>query len=65
MKQLEECIMRSHRKHSTLVMAIGTPQLYLVTLCEEPTDVWDALKHHFERDTLANNMLLNSISERK
>lgn len=32
-------------------MAISTPQLYLVTTCEHPKDVWDTL--HFERETLA------------
>ena len=49
---------KSQKALSTLVMAIGTPQLYLITSCEEPTDAWDALKQHFERDTLANKLFL-------
>ena len=33
-------------------MAIATSQLYLITSCENPKDVWDALRKHFERDKL-------------
>jgi len=45
---------KSQRAFSTIVMAISTPQLYLVTLCEGPKEAWDALRKHFERDTLAS-----------
>ena len=43
---------------STSVMAIATSKLYLITLCEKPRDVWDALRKHFERDTLAKILFL-------
>ena len=39
-------------------MAITTPQLYLVTSCEQPKDTWDTLRKHFERETLANKLFL-------
>ena len=49
-----EAVRRTFRENSqkalsTIVMAISTPQLYLVT-CEAPKDVWDMLRSHFERD---------------
>jgi hypothetical protein len=43
----------SQKAISTMVMTITTPQLYLVTSCEKPKVVWDTLKKHFERETLA------------
>ena len=49
---------RSQKAFSTLVMAIGTSQLYLVTSIEHPKEAWDALRDHFERDTLANKLFL-------
>ena len=49
---------RSQRAFSTIVMAITTPQLYLVTTCEEPKDAWDVLRNNFERETLANKLFL-------
>ena len=49
---------RSQRAFSTIVLAISTPQLYLVTSCEKPKDAWDALRNHFERETLANKLFL-------
>ena len=39
---------KSQRAFSTIVLAISTPQLYLVTSCEKPKDAWDALRNHFE-----------------
>ena len=39
-------------------MAIDTPQLYLVTSYDQPKDAWDALRNHFERETLANKLFL-------
>ena len=49
---------RLHKAFSTIVLAINSAQLYLVTSCEEPKQAWDALKNHFERETLANKLLL-------
>ena len=43
---------------SNLVLGMKTSQLYLVTSCTTPKDAWDALRNHFERDTLANKILL-------
>ena len=37
----------------------GTSQLYLVASSEHPKEAWDALRKHFERDTLANKLSLN------
>ena len=49
----------SQKTISTIVMAISTPQLYLVTSCsEEPKDIWDTLRKHFEHETLANKLFL-------
>ena len=49
---------KSQKALSTIVMAISTPLLYLVTSCEQPKDVWDTLRKHFERETLANKLFL-------
>ena len=49
---------RLQKTFSTIVLAINTAQLYLVTSCEEPQQAWDALKRHFERETLANKLFL-------
>ena len=49
---------RSQKAFSTLALAIVTSQLYLVTSCETPKDAWDALRSHFERNTLANKLFL-------
>ncbi len=46
-------------------MGISTAQLYLVTSCESPKDVWDTLRSHFERDTLANKLFLKKKYFRK
>jgi len=55
----------SQKALSTIVMAISTPQLYLVTSCESPKDVWDTLRNHFERETLANKLFLKKKYFRK
>ena len=47
---------KAQKAFSTIIMAIGTPQLYLVTSCEEPKEAWDNLCGHFERETLANKL---------
>lgn len=56
----EQSSRRCRRKHafSTIIMAISTSQLYLVTSFDQPKNAWDALRDHFERDTLANKLLL-------
>ena len=51
---------KSQRVFSTMVLAIGTSQLYLVTSCEKPREAWDSLRNHFERDTLANKLFLKT-----
>ena len=49
---------RLQKAFSTIVLAIESTQLYLVTSCEEPKQAWDALKKHFERETLGNKLFL-------
>lgn len=46
-------------------MTISTPQLYLVTPCNSPVQVWDTLKSNFEQATLANEVLLKKQYFRK
>ena len=40
------------------------PQVYRVTSCETPKDIWDALRRHFERDTLSNKTLGRALDPR-
>ena len=47
----EQSFRRSHRVFSTIVMAINTTQLYLVTSYYQPNDAWDILRNHFECET--------------
>ena len=49
---------KSLKAFSTIVLAISSSQLYLVTSCDSPKAAWDALRNHFERDTLANKLFL-------
>ena len=49
---------RLQKAFSTIVFAIDSAQLYLITSSEEPKQVWDALRKHFERETLANKLFL-------
>ena len=49
---------RSQKAFSTIIMAIDASQLYLITSAEEPTSAWNALRSHFETDTLANKLML-------
>ena len=49
---------RLHKAFSTIVLTMDSAHLYLVTSSEEPKQAWDALKNHFERETLANKLLL-------
>ena len=39
-------------------MSVATSQLYLITSCEQLKQAWDALKRHFERESLANKLFL-------
>lgn len=48
---------RLHKAFSTIVLAVDSAQLYLVTSCEEPKQAWNALKKHFKRETPANKLL--------
>ena len=62
----EEFKKKEQRAFSTIALAVCTSQLYLITLCEKPKDVWDALRNNFERQTLANKLFLkNNTSEMK
>ena len=49
---------KSQRAFSTIVMSMSSSQLYLITSTEEPKAAWDALRKHFERETLANKLFL-------
>ena len=48
----------SQRAFSMIVLGMQSSQLYLITSTEEPKAAWDALKKHFERETLANKLFL-------
>jgi hypothetical protein len=39
---------KAQKAFSTIVMLISSPQLNLVTSCENPADAWKALQDHFE-----------------
>lgn len=49
---------RREKAFSVLVLNVSTPRLYLITSCQTPKEAWDTLRGHFERDTLANKLLL-------
>ena len=49
---------RLQKAFSTIVLAIDSAQLYLITSSEESKQAWDALRKHFERGTLANKLFL-------
>ena len=49
---------KAQQTFCTIVMAVSTPQLYLVTSCKEPKELWDILRDHFECDILANRLFL-------
>ena len=52
---------RSQKSFSVIVLAITSSQLYLVTSCLQPREAWEALRDQFERDTLANKLLLKKL----
>ena len=37
-------------------MAVSTPQLYLITSCEQAKEAWDVLRDHYVKNTLANKL---------
>jgi len=41
----------SQKAFSVIAMSVSTPQLYLITSCEELKEALDDLKKHFERGT--------------
>ena len=49
---------RLHQAFSTIILAMDSAQLYLVTTCKQPKQAWNALKNQFERENLANKLLL-------
>ena len=49
---------RQEKTFSTLALAISPAQLYLITSYDKPKPAWDALCEHFEKNTLANKLLL-------
>ena len=49
---------KSDKALAMITMAMNTSQLYLVTSCDKPIDAWNALKNHFERNTVGNKLLL-------
>ena len=49
---------RTQKAFSSIVMAVGISQLYLITSTESPRDAWDILRNDFEHDTLANKLFL-------
>ena len=55
----------SQKAFSVIAMSVSTSQLYLITSYEEPKEAWDALKNHFERETLANKLFLKKQYFRK
>ena len=51
---------QQEKTFSTLALAISPAQLYLITSYDKPKPVWDALCEHFEKNTLANKLLLKN-----
>ncbi len=49
---------KSQKALLAIVMAVSPSQLYLITCCDSPKEAWDTLKSYFERDMLANKLLL-------
>ena len=56
---------KSQLAFSTIVMAVSTAQLYLITSCDSPKDAWDTLRNHFECETLGNKLFLKKQYFRK
>ena len=64
-EQLARHQSESQRAFSFIAMSVSTLQLYLITSCEQPKEAWDALRKHFERETLANKLFLKKQYFRK
>ena len=58
LQQREDHRKKSQKALSAIVMAVNSSQLYLITSCDSPQQAWETLRSHFERDTLANKLLL-------
>ena len=56
--QQQADLKRRQKKTSEIVLSIITSQLYLITSFETPKPAWDALRNHYERDSLPNKLLL-------
>jgi len=52
-----EFAQKSQKAFSTIVLAISTNQLYLVTSCDGQNEAWEVLHANFIRGTLANKPL--------
>ena len=64
-EQKKEFKQKSQKAFSTLVLAIDTSQLYLITSCDNGDEAWNILRNHFERDTLSNKLFLKKQYFRK
>ena len=64
-EQREKYRSESQKAFSVIAMSVATSLLYLITSCEQPKEAWDALKRHFERETLANKLFLKKQYFRK
>uniref|UniRef100_A0A1X7UT02 Uncharacterized protein n=1 Tax=Amphimedon queenslandica TaxID=400682 RepID=A0A1X7UT02_AMPQE len=49
---------RSQRALSNLVMSISSSLIYLITTFEDPKAAWDAVKGHFEQNSVVNKLML-------
>ncbi len=58
-EQFEE---HQQKAFSTIVMAISSSQIYLISSCELPDTAWIALRSQFEWDLLGNKLFLKKNS---
>lgn len=49
---------KAQKAFSTIVIAIKSSQLYLITSCKDPIDAWEKLKTQFERNSLSNKIMM-------
>lgn len=49
---------RSEKAFATLVLAVSSEMVYLISGCETANEAWGKLEKHFERDTLSNKLYL-------
>ena len=48
----------SQKALTTIVLAVSTQQIYLITSCTTPEAAWKALSDHFECSSLGNKLIL-------